>query len=186
MGRRRLYNTLEEKNAANRAKSKRHYDKTKESINKRRRKEYRRTHPAPPDHTSWDVPNNQNLGTGKSHPCLERVMRIESKFDIYVNDDPRNFVDSICLAFLENRDKDKIHEYTVALGKFQKSVDKYQDIILQEHGIGDQWTRIEEIRKKICTTLSAVEEVFCYALVDWEEVRRIHAEGEFMYQMETL
>ncbi|KAJ3513188.1 hypothetical protein NLJ89_g3089 [Agrocybe chaxingu] len=166
MGRRRLYHTDEERKAANRLKSKRYYDIAKDDINKRRRKRY-----------------NKKKSTGSLNHLNKTPQQIDSlTTGVDTCLAPYAFVNSICKNFLANRDKDEIHKQTIALGKFRKSIQKYQDLILQECGIGDQWSEVEGVRKQICETLSLVEEVFCYALVDWDEVRRLHAEKGLVYQ----
>ena len=87
-----------------------------------------------------------------------------------MNQNPKAYAESICVVFLADRDKDGIHEETIRLGRLQKRIYKCQERVLQLCGIGDEYSRVDEIKKAICTTISWVEEIFCYAIVDWAEV----------------
>jgi hypothetical protein len=91
-------------------------------------------------------------------------------------------VESICSHYLADQNKDAIHEQTVLLAKLQKSIYKCHSEILQLSGIGDELSRVENVKKIILTTVSWVEEVFCYAIVDWAEVQRLYHERSFFYQ----
>ena len=99
-----------------------------------------------------------------------------------MNKNPKAYAEKICVGFLADRDKDVIHEETIRLGRLQKRIYKCQDKVLQLSGIGEEYSRVEDIKKAICTTIGWVEEIFCYAIVDWAEVLRIHSEGSFAFQ----
>jgi hypothetical protein len=92
------------------------------------------------------------------------------------------YAEKICVGFLADHDKDVIHEETIRLAKLQKSIYKCLGKVLQLSGIGDEYSRVESIKKAICTTITWVEEIFCYAIVDWAEVQRIHSERGFAFQ----
>ena len=99
-----------------------------------------------------------------------------------VNQNPSAYAEKICVGFLADRDKDIIHEEMIRLAKLQKSIYKCQDKVLQLSGIGDEYSRVDSIRKAICTTIAWIEEIFCYAIIDWGEVQRIHGERGFAFQ----
>jgi hypothetical protein len=107
---------------------------------------------------------------------------VQVQFDKLVNQSPTAYAERICVSYLADRDKDAIHEETIHLAKLQRNVYNCQDKVLQLSGIGDEHSRVDTIRKAICTTISWVEEIFCYAIVDWTEVQRIHSERGFAYQ----
>jgi hypothetical protein len=113
---------------------------------------------------------------------LERVTRVEARFGKLVNQNSVAYTERICANYIADRDKDAIHQETIYLAKLQKIIYHCQDKILQISGIGDEHSRVDTVRKVICTTISWVEEVFCYAIVDWAEVKRIHSERGFGYQ----
>jgi hypothetical protein len=113
---------------------------------------------------------------------LDRVTRVQARFDKHINQNPVAYTERICTSYLADHDKDAIHEETIHLAKLQKIIYHCQDKILQLSGIGDEHLRVDTVRNVICTTISWVEEVFCYAIVDWAEVQRIHSERGFAYQ----
>lgn len=91
-------------------------------------------------------------------------------------------MESICIHYLSDRNKDAIHEQTILLGKLRKSIYKCHSEILQLSGIGDELSRVEKVEKIILTTVSWVEELFCYAIVDWAEVHRLYHNRSFEFQ----
>ena len=116
---------------------------------------------------------------------LDRVIRVQARFDKLVNQNPVAYTERICTSYLADRDKDAIHKETILLSKLQKIIYHCQDKILQLCGIGDEHSTADAVRKVICNTISWVEEVFCYAIVGWDEVKRIHTERDFAYQCST-
>jgi hypothetical protein len=91
-------------------------------------------------------------------------------------------VESICAIYLADHDKDAIQEQAILLDKLQKFIYKCHGEILQLVGVGEELSRVENIKKDIWKTVSWVEEVFCYAIVDHTEVQRLYQERNFMYQ----
>jgi hypothetical protein len=92
------------------------------------------------------------------------------------------FADAVCLEFLKNRKKDNIHEHFITLGNLQKQVICCQDEILQLAGIGKEWNQLSKIADEVRKISCWVEEIFCYAMVAYSEVERMHRSLEFMYQ----
>jgi hypothetical protein len=107
---------------------------------------------------------------------------VQARFDKLVNQNPTAYAERICITYLADRDKDVIHEETIRLAKLQKNIYICQEKVLQLSGVGDEHSRVDTIRSVICRTISWVEEIFCYAIVDWADVQRIHSERGFAYQ----
>ena len=107
---------------------------------------------------------------------------MQAQFHKLVKNDPIAYVESICSLYLADRDKDAIQEQTILLAKLQKSIYKCHGKILQLSGVGDELSRVEKVKKIISTTVLWVEEVFCYAIVDWAEVQHLYHERSFLYQ----
>ena len=107
---------------------------------------------------------------------------MQLRFNKIVNQNPTAYAENICVNYLADRDKEAIHEETIRLAKLQKKIYNYQEKVLQLSGIGDKHSRVDSIRNIICTTISWVEEIFCYAIIDWAEVQRVHTERAFEYQ----
>ena len=113
---------------------------------------------------------------------LKHTTRVQARFNRLVKNDPITYVESICTVYLADHDKEAIQEQTTLLAKLQKSIYKCHDEILQLSGVGDELLCVEKVKKIIWTTVSWVEEVFCYAIVDWTEVQRLYDERSFLYQ----
>lgn len=113
---------------------------------------------------------------------LEHTTRVQARFDRLTKNDPIAYLESICTLYLADHDKDAIQEQTILLSKLQKSIYKCHGEVLQLSGVGDELLRVENVKKIIETTVSWVEEVFCYAIVDWTEVQRLYRERSFLYQ----
>ena len=113
---------------------------------------------------------------------LDQAARVQLRFNKLVKRNPTAYAEKICVSYLSDHDKDVINEEMIRLAKLQKNIYNCQEKVLQFSGIGDKHSRVDSIRKVICTTISWVEEIFCYAIVDWAEVQRIHSERAFAYQ----
>jgi hypothetical protein len=113
---------------------------------------------------------------------LKHTTRVQARFDRLTKNDPIAYLESICTLYLADHDKDAIQEQTILLAKLQKSIYKCHGEVLQLSGVGDELLRVENVKKIIETTVSWVEEVFCYAIVDWTEVQRLYRERSFLYQ----
>ena len=123
-----------------------------------------------------------NIRTSPIDTWLENTTRVQAWFNTLIKTDPIAYLESICTLYLADHDKDAIQEQTILLAKLQKSIYKCHSEILQLSGVGDELSRVENVKKIIWTTVSWVEEVFCYAIVDWTEVQRLYHERSFLYQ----
>jgi hypothetical protein len=123
-----------------------------------------------------------NIRTSPIDTWLENTTRVQARFNTLIKNDPIAYLESICTLYLADHDKDAIQEQTILLAKLQKSIYKCHSEILQLSGVGDELSRVENVKKIIWTTVSWVEEVFCYAIVDWTEVQRLYHERSFLYQ----
>ena len=123
-----------------------------------------------------------NIGTSPTGAWLEHMTRIQARFNKLIKNGPVAYLESICTLYLADHDKDAIQEQTILLAKLQKSIYKCHSQILQLSGVGAELSCVEDVKKIICMTVSWVEEVFCHAIVDWTEVRRIYHEQSFLYQ----
>jgi len=113
---------------------------------------------------------------------LKRARRIEARFNEIVANDSVAYVQTLCVNFLLDKDKASLHESSISLSKLRKTIYTCHAEILQACGVGDELSKVEAIEKEIQTAISWVEEVFCYAIVDWTEVERLFRARNFMYQ----
>jgi hypothetical protein len=123
-----------------------------------------------------------NIQTSPIDAWLDHTTRVQARFNRLIKNDPIAYLESICTLYLTDHDKDAIQEQTILLAKLQKSIYKCHSEVLQLSGVGDELSCVENVKKIIWTTVSWVEEVFCYAIVDWTEVQRLYQERRFLYQ----
>ena len=123
-----------------------------------------------------------NIKTCPIDTWLEHTTRVQARFNKLIKNDLIAYLESICALYLADHDKDAIHNQMILLGKLQKSIYKCHSNVLQLSGVGDELSRVENVEKVIWTTLSWVEEVFCFAIVDWTEVQHLYHERSFLYQ----
>ena len=123
-----------------------------------------------------------NIQTSPIDAWLDHTTRVQARFNRLIKNDPIAYLESICTLYLTDHDKDAIQEQTILLAKLQKSIYKCHSEVLQLSGVGDELSRVENVKKIIWTTVSWVEEVFCYAIVDWTEVQHLYHERRFLYQ----
>ena len=113
---------------------------------------------------------------------MDCVARLKWRLDRAVEGAPRDYVEKICSAFLENEDKDLIHDKVVRLGRLQKSALKYENEVYALVGVAKEYERASEVGREVNKVLSWVEEILCYGMVDAQEVRDRYAAKGFMYQ----
>jgi len=123
-----------------------------------------------------------NIQTSPIDAWLKHTTCIQARFNRLIKNDSIAYMESICILYLADRDKDAIHEQTILLSKLQRSIYKCYSKILQLSGVGEELSRVEHVKKIVLTTMSWVEEVFCSAIVDWTEVQRLYHEQGFLYQ----
>ncbi|KAF9471164.1 hypothetical protein BDN70DRAFT_901553 [Pholiota conissans] len=185
MARPTKYHTPEEKIAANRAKSKKHYESHQKSINKKRRKTYAKSHPSSSslgtcfgESPSLAVPKAQSA----SENWFELVTRTQARLQKLTGNDHVKFVDDLYSSFIKTNNKEPIHQVTIALDKMQTNMYKYQDKILNLDGMTTRYHTTEALTKVVCNLIQWVEEVFCYAIIGVAEVMERYSERKFEFQ----
>ena len=113
---------------------------------------------------------------------LEHTTRVQAHFNRVIDNNPIAYLESICTLYLSDHDLERIQEHTITLSNLQKSIYKCHTEVLQLSGVGQDLSRVESVKKQICTTVSWVEEVFCHAIVDWTDVQRQYDEQRFSFQ----
>lgn len=113
---------------------------------------------------------------------MEGVERINRSLGRTVGASPHDYVEGICAAYLEEQDKDLIYERIVRLSKLQGMIGRYANEVYALVGVGPEYKRAAQVGTNVNTVVSWLEEVFCYAMVDFREVQDRHKSKEFMYQ----
>lgn len=115
---------------------------------------------------------------------MEVVERVSRQLGRIVSPSAQEFVNNVCLKYLEDRDKDCIYEHVTKIGKLQKSIYRYQNEVYMLEGAGPGCDRASQVVKDVCNLLKWIEEILCYAMVDFQEVRDCHVGKKFMYQLD--
>ena len=114
---------------------------------------------------------------------MEHVESIDKQLKIITGDFPSEYLNQICCNFMADYDKDPIHEQTIKLGKLQKAIYNYQNEIYALDGRGPTYRRVDDIVKQVCMGVGWVKELFCFAMVDAEEVKIHFKRHEFLFQV---
>ncbi len=88
---------------------------------------------------------------------MEAVERVHRRFIGIVGTSSKDYAESICALFLENRDKDEVYEHVVKLSKLQKSIYRYQNEVYALSGMGLEQSRAAEVRQEVVRTVTWVE-----------------------------
>ena len=117
-----------------------------------------------------------NIQTSPIDAWLEHTAHVEAWFNSLIENDPTAYEKSICTHYLSDHNKDAINEQTILLAKLQESIYKCHSKILQLSGVGYELSQMENVKKLILTTVSWIEEIFCYSIVDWAEMQHLYHE----------
>jgi hypothetical protein len=96
--------------------------------------------------------------------------------------DPVPFVEQICKTYLWDQSWTCLEAQVSSLARLQKSLYKYQNEVYSLTGVGPEHKRMEALVGRIRTAVTLAEEVSCFAMLGPNEVYRMHAGKEFMYQ----
>ncbi|KAF8950643.1 hypothetical protein BDZ97DRAFT_1770997 [Flammula alnicola] len=184
MGRQRLYHTSDEKLAANRAKSKRHYDRKREGINEQRRKQYRKRHPLNSSTTSPSIQARPEESTTERalRVWLEHASWVKSRMEKITSKAPATFLEQVYGECIANGDSGNIQEYATTFLKFQRSIYRYENEVLSLAGVGPEYNLVREISKQVCQIVGWVNELLCHASISIQEVKEVHDAQELAYQ----
>ncbi|KAF8885820.1 hypothetical protein BD779DRAFT_1471475 [Infundibulicybe gibba] len=195
MARPRKYRTPEECKAANRAKNKRHYQKNKSEISAQRRNIYQTRRLKSNTGTSEKSPPQDS--TSPTHPHLEvnnrtpeglgywccRTKTVYARFKRLVHEDTRQYCNQIYDLYKIKHNKDIINDAIICISWFQTSMRRYHAEVLQLAGVGEESLRVSECAKSIDDLVHWLEEILCAAMVNGDELYRLHAQRQLAYQM---
>lgn len=117
---------------------------------------------------------------------LEKVHATHDSFTQHIGDDIRAYVKSVYTKFVAEKNIESLADQTTALSKFQGLLYDYQNEILNVSGTGAAWIKTKTAVEDVCLALRWVEEVYCSALVDPEEVVTEYRKGRFSFQTEKI
>ncbi|KAJ2926015.1 hypothetical protein H1R20_g11089, partial [Candolleomyces eurysporus] len=194
MGRPRLYHTPEEKKAANRLKSKKHYDSNRDLLLRRRRRAARERRESLRDRSiveGQSKPKDLPSKTGqekrpktKLEVIQEQVQRFSRQFEtILAGKTAAGYLALICVGLEIHYEaghilkaKDFVMGKEVELRKVLRALEKYRDMARDLAGSGEEWKGIEAIATRVRQVISWLDGLLCMAMVDPADlVDRFHA-----------
>ncbi|KAJ8494662.1 hypothetical protein ONZ45_g13151 [Pleurotus djamor] len=184
-GRPRLYHTPEERTMANRAKSKRSYQKQKALINVRKTLRYRYDRDNKqmiPGATKTGIPTSLDPSDVPGWLALARTTN--EKYKAVKNGRIKDYVESLCQRYLNNPKPscDIFEEALLEIGSFDKVLARCHKAVLQLAGVGAQLDVIRRIQQSVRETEAALEDVVAYALGGYVEFTETYQLRKFVYQ----
>ncbi|RDB18974.1 hypothetical protein Hypma_014419 [Hypsizygus marmoreus] len=209
MPRPQLYHTPEEKKAANRAKSNRHYARKKGTIRARRSVQYREQskrnefrlgnnassseaakaseEPSPrcvlklTSKISVTYITVRALNSGLLYWC-DRVERVVIRLNKLVDGDAYTYIDTVCKQYLLSCRKDEIRDTILHFTPLQKSINWYHDEILQLAGMGKETARVEDVSRMVRDVVNALEDLLCTSMLGYNDLSTSYSKQGLMYQ----
>ncbi|RDB15831.1 hypothetical protein Hypma_003681 [Hypsizygus marmoreus] len=190
MGRPKLHHTPEQRKAADREKSKRHYEKNKTTIQAKRSLRYREQSktsvtPFPPPAETRAV-EHMSKTDHTDHQVqfwAKRVKRLSVKLNNIVGNTPFAFIDNVCMAYINSHNVESIRDAVSVIMPLQTLVQQYQDKLLQLTGpVGKEWKDAEGVAKSVRGIVHQLEDLECTAMDDYNELVLLHRDNKLMYQ----
>ncbi|KAF8226896.1 hypothetical protein L208DRAFT_1299617, partial [Tricholoma matsutake] len=114
----------------------------------------------------------------------ERVTRLSLKFNTLIDAHPTKYVDALLSTYcVSSSNSDIPHDAVVTLSGYQKSIQWYEDKILQLAGVGSEWREAHELYNRVLKVVHWTEEVSCLATVDPGGLVALHATKQLMFQV---
>ncbi|KIL55856.1 hypothetical protein M378DRAFT_90201 [Amanita muscaria Koide BX008] len=184
MGRRRVYSTHEEQKAANRAKSKRHYERNKVAIRERRRERYREA-PRP------EVCLRRFKSMSPPHTCGTRDLdywcssaaQVKRKFEkLTSGSPPKDYVNSIVQNIILNQKEGPLkHAIKIISGLLQR-IQRAESKVLAQHGLCDSYQQVVAIGRQVRELNVWLEEILCCLMLSISELHTAFLKSQLMYQ----
>ncbi|RDB28344.1 hypothetical protein Hypma_001342 [Hypsizygus marmoreus] len=192
LGRRRIHHTAEEQQAANKAKSRRYYEKNKGTEQMRRSVRHREKVksnmyflPVASTKEPTQIPRSIPPPSHTSDPLAYwgyRVDRVAIKLDAKMGMTPSTFLDGVCTSYLTSHSKDDVRDTLLIFTPLQKSIYRYMDEILNIAGAGDEYKRAEDVSRRVLGVIHALEDILCKAMLGYDEVCTAFEGKGLLYQ----
>ncbi|KAF9491966.1 hypothetical protein BDN71DRAFT_1509871 [Pleurotus eryngii] len=165
MVRPRIYYTKAERQAANHAKSNRHYSKNKDEILARRHSSIPQAPDMTPTVKETDVEHH-----------LHNARQIGNKLRYLIKPSLSSFALSVCTQYIETlntgHDNMNIIESPVSrITQWRNRLIEHADFILQEEGVGEQWHNVNNACEMAGLTIRYLDNILCEAMCGSVKVR---------------
>ena len=93
-------------------------------------------------------------------------------------------MDALLSAYCtSSSNNDILHDAVVTLSGYQKSIQRYEDKILQLAGVGSEWREAHELYNRVLEVVRWTEEVSCLATVGPGGLVVSHITEQLMFQV---
>ncbi|KIL54939.1 hypothetical protein M378DRAFT_91689 [Amanita muscaria Koide BX008] len=182
MGRPRLHHTAKEKMAANRAKSKRHYERKKSEIQSQRRAKYATLNRISQPLGVLRLEHSKKKSCRSISYWSERVVAIQGQLRHFTVPSLNAYVDGIYSQFMNSGDETLIDKAIANVGAFRKELLECEQNILQLEGVGKRLLAARKISCEVEAVIKYLEEILCFAMTDISELVDKHDKKQLMYQ----
>ncbi|KAM6501613.1 hypothetical protein JOM56_001590 [Amanita muscaria] len=182
MGRGRVYSTHEEQKAANRAKSKRHYERNKVAIRERRRERYRE---AVKHHCQSAV---HQRGTPLAAPrdldyWYSSAAQVKRKFEkLTSGSPPKDYVNSIVQNIILNQKEGPLKHAIKIISGLLERIQRAESKVLAQHGLCDSYQQVVAIGRQVRELNVWLEEILCCLMLSISELHTAFLKSQLMYQ----
>ncbi|KAJ8508657.1 hypothetical protein ONZ45_g9100 [Pleurotus djamor] len=181
-GRPRIYTTDEERNIANREKSKRYYTKKKAALPIQRRR--------------FQAESTKNLiiagatlskGTPSANPVdtagwMQLVNSVSNEFHLLTKGSAVQYAELIYKQLVEGR-RDGLNEALLQLDHLGNVIKRCMHAILQLEGVQSDFRKVSAAERLIREACAYMEELSCYASMDRGELVHEHEMRQLRYQI---
>ncbi|KAF4578378.1 hypothetical protein EYR36_000185 [Pleurotus pulmonarius] len=182
-GRPRIYHTEEDKIRANRAKSKRSYDKRRASSGTKKVTRY---------HASAETKGllksaSPTKGLTSLDPTtipgwLSLVAKVLDDFTATTRGSTRSYVEAIYQSYMDSRQKEVLNDPILELTGLQNTIRRCEAGLLQLAGYGNEYLMAENTGKNIGRAIACLDDILCHALCGYAEVLEMYESDLLLFQ----
>ncbi|KAM6496223.1 hypothetical protein JOM56_008929 [Amanita muscaria] len=181
----RLYHTPDEKRAANRAKSRRSYNKA--SINARRREMHLRKRNSEKVKSS-----DKTMPAGKLKRLMTMLDDHARTFKTLIRSSPTRYLEGVCLKVLGalNEDEERLMESSLAF--VQQRITTFENLhrdicsgeldLLSLAGFADEIVELEDIASQISDIISCLKDLWCTTSEGYQTLQTAYRNADLLYQ----
>ncbi|KAF8158611.1 hypothetical protein BJ912DRAFT_930352 [Pholiota molesta] len=185
MGRAKIHLTAEAKREANRAKSKRYYEKSKATINAQRRKTYKKTKAITVQlHKSAAKSPVADEIRSPISVWMEHAQRLKRRLNNITNGSPKTFVNTACQQYMVSLKSEALDDLVEQLSNVQTAITRCHDEVLQLVGVGVELGEVNELSTEVRMVITWIDEIRCTILEDDHRlpVFKMYLEGKYSFQ----
>ncbi|KAH6907051.1 hypothetical protein BKA70DRAFT_1428562 [Coprinopsis sp. MPI-PUGE-AT-0042] len=191
MGRPRLYHTAEEKLAANRLKSKKHHEKNKKTINKKKRRAYQKLHKKPACITQAKQSTASPEATVATWMARVRQVPLRigrllgTQSDLaFMNTVVEDFQHRLLSEGAQSA-REALAKHTQPFSSLKISLTAYCDQILPLAGVQSEWAEANAVASSVAKYIGWLDDIEMHAIEDPNDVFLMFSRGQLLYQVQA-